>query len=296
MVDIVDAHVHVWDIRRHSLPWLQGEGPTLNRTWSAADYSGEAERGTRHGYRIVKAMYIEVDRAYEEREQENEEVVRLIRSGETPFKGACISGDLTSPEFEGYIRKWARKAEVRGVRQVLHVPSAKPGTCLGVQFIKNVRLLGALGLVFEGCVRNPELADLAELARGCPETTIVLDHMGIVDADVMGSQSPTKEERGYRERHITRMRELGGLDNVICKVSGLNPVRPWDVSTLKRSVDATLDPFPSDRVMFASNFPVLNVSMTLDQWVCAMLRITEGMPSWKREALFSGNACRVYKI
>jgi L-fuconolactonase len=296
MVDVVDTHVHVWDLSRHTLPWLEGEGAILNRTWSVDDYLREASKGEKHGYRIVKAVYIEVDRAHNERESENEEIVRVVRGGKTPLRGACISGDLTSEGFAEYIRRWAKEPEVRGVRQVLHVPSAKPGTCLEEQFVSNVRLLGSLGLVFEGCVRNPELGDLVKLAKMCPDTTIVLDHMGIVDADVMAKTNPTPDERTYQENHIAHMRELGALGNVVCKVSGLNPMKEWDVSSLARSVDVALESFPADRVMFASNFPVLNVAMSLDQWICSMLKITEGMPAEQREALFSKNACRVYGI
>ena len=48
--------------------------------------------------------------------------------------------------------------------------------------------------------------------------------------------------------------------------------------------------------MFASNFPVLHVAMTLGEWICAMLEMTEGLPASDREALFSDNAKRVYGL
>mgnify|MGYP001449043888 CR=1 FL=1 len=294
MIDIVDTHLHIWDPVTRRLPWLDVEGPILNRAWSVADYQDAAARD--HGYRIAQAVYIEVDIDPAEREAENEDIVDTIRRHDTPIVAACISGDLRTSQFAEYIGRWANNKEVKGVRQVLHVPSAKPGTCLSEQFAQNVRLLGKLGLVFEGCVRNPELPDLATLARRCPDTTIVLDHMGIVDADIMGDTAPTADERAYQERYVKNMRDLGSLDNVVCKVSGLNPVRKWSMESLQRSVDVAFETFPADRVMFASNFPVLNVSMTLDEWICSMLEISNGMGEHDRTALFSGNARRVYGI
>ena len=80
------------------------------------------------------------------------------------FAGACISGYLNEEGFKEYIDKYASEY-VKGVRQVLHVPEALPGTCLGQLFVENVRYLGKKGLVFEGCVRNAELGDLYETAK-----------------------------------------------------------------------------------------------------------------------------------
>lgn len=291
---IVDTHVHVWDLEHYRLPWLDTEGPVLARDWSPADYVAEQREG--RGYHIDKAVYIEVDMAADERPRENELAVRLVDDPATPFAGACVSGDLTDPAFGDYIRPWAERDQVKGVRQVLHVPSAKPGTCLTDTFLGNVRLLGELGLVFEGCVRNPELADLVAVADACPDTTIVVDHMGIVDADVAGLEKPQGGDADYLDAWKRAMGELGRRPNAVCKVSGLNPAKPWDHFTLGRAVQVAFDSFAADKVMFASNFPVLNVAMSLDDWIRAMLDVTKDMDPVVREAFFAGNAERVYGI
>ncbi|OZG65953.1 amidohydrolase family protein [Bifidobacterium eulemuris] len=291
---IVDTHVHIWNTEEYRLPWLDGEGPTLNRVWSAADY--QAEQRGQGDYSIDKAVYIEVDMAADERPRENALAVELVDDPVTPFAGACISGDLSDPGFADYIRPWAEHPQIKGVRQVLHVPSAAPGTCLGETFADNVRLLGELGLVFEGCVRNPELADLATLARRCPQTTVIVDHMGIVDADIAGLEHPQGGDAAYMDAWKRNMDDLGGLDNTVCKVSGLNPARPWNVETLGRAVNVAFASFPSDRLIFASNFPVLNVALTLDEWIRAMLDITADLEPGAREAFFASNAERVYRL
>lgn len=292
---IIDTHVHVWDLDRYRLPWLDGEGPVLKRTWTPAQYI-EASTPADGAYEVEQAVYIEVDMAHGERPRENELACSMVDDPATPFGGACISGDLTSPDFAAYIDTWAARPQIKGVRQVLHVPSAKPGTCLSPTFMENVRHLGELGLVFEGCLRCPEIGDLAAVARECPDTTIVLDHMGIVDADIMAKTSPTEDERAYQDAWRRNMRELGSLGNVVCKVSGLNPAEAWDTDSLARAVNVALDAFDADKVMFASNFPVLNVAMTFDDWARAMLSITEGFSAADHTALFSGNAQRVYRL
>lgn len=294
MMNVIDTHVHVWDLDHYRLPWLDGEGPVLKRTWAPGDYV--ADQATDHGYHVEQAVYIEVDMAPEERPRENELACQMVSDPGCIYGGACISGDMTIPEFDAYITEWGAKPQIKGVRQVLHVPSAKPGTCLEPQFLANVRRLGELGLVFEGCLRCPELRDLETVAKECPNTTIVLNHMGIVDADIMGEVNPSEEERAYQDAWKRNMALLGRLDNVVCKVSGLNPMKPWSTENLARSVDVALDAFDADKVVFASNYPVLNIAMTFDEWVCAMLTITEGLDAADREALFAENARRVYGL
>lgn len=294
MMNIIDTHVHVWDLDNYRLPWLDGEGPVLKRTWSVEDYAACQDES--HGYHVEQAVYIEVDMAHDERERENELACKMVSDPECVYGTACISGNLDEPGFADYIEKWAPRPEIAGLRQVLHVPSAAPGTCLKPEFLANVRKLGDLGLVFEGCVRCPELGDLATVARECPDTTIVLNHMGIVDADVMGAKNPTADERAYQDAWRRNMAEIGRLPNVVCKVSGLNPMKPWSTESLSRAVDVTLDAFDADKVMFASNFPVLHVAMTLDEWVCQMLKMTESLDAADREALFAENARRVYGL
>lgn len=97
------------------------------------------------------------------------------------------------------------------------MPEALPGTCLGEAFLENVRWLGENGLVYEGCVRNGELGDLCEMARSCPGTTIVLDHMGIVDPDIISRENPSEEETAYRAAWIENIKRLAALPNVVCK-------------------------------------------------------------------------------
>lgn len=294
MMNIVDTHVHVWDLDNYRLPWLDGEGPVLKRTWTPSDYAARLDES--HGYHVEQAVYIEVDMAHDERERENELACKMVSDPSCVYGAACISGNLDEPGFDEYITKWAARPEIRGLRQVLHVPSAAPGTCLAPGFLANVRRLGELGLVFEGCVRCPELGDLVTVAKECPDTTIVLNHMGIVDADIMGATNPTEDERAYQDAWKRNMAQIGQLPNVVCKVSGLNPMKEWSCESLSRAVDVALDAFDADKVMFASNFPVLHVAMTLDEWICAMLEMTEGLPASDREALFSDNAKRVYGL
>ena len=291
-MEIIDTHLHIWDLDKFSLPWLDDEGEILNRTYLLEDY----KKSLGENYQISKAVYVEVDSAQDQKDKENEYIIDVCNDPDKVIDGAIISGDLTQKEFKAYIDKYAKSDRIKGVRQVLHVPSAVAGTCLLPEFIENVKYLGSKDLVFEGCVRNGELGDLYELAKQCPDTTIVLDHMGIVDPDIISKKDPTIQEQAYKEKWKHYLNQMGNLPNVYCKISGLNPKGEWDVETLREPVNIAIEAFGEDKIIFASNFPVLHVAMSLEEWLKALLEIVEDREETMKQKLFGDNAKRVYKL
>ena len=64
---VLDAHVHVWDLKRFRLPWLSNDDRILYRDFLVRDYL-EAIRGTG----VSRAVYVEIglDAAQQRREVE----------------------------------------------------------------------------------------------------------------------------------------------------------------------------------------------------------------------------------
>jgi L-fuconolactonase len=286
---IIDTHVHIWDLSRIRLPWLDNAGAVLNRSYLLSDYLNEWKQESR--FQLDRVVYIEVDAAFFEKEKENSMLEDQILDRQSPIDAGIISGRLTDENFTDYLDRYSMP-QIRGVRHVLHVPESPGGVCLKPVFLKNMQELGKRGLLFEACMRNEELGDLYETALQCPDTLIVLDHMGNVDPARIAEHSPENDR--YRKQWCENMDRLASLDNVFCKVSGLNPEGGWTVEMLKPAVDYVLDCFGEDRVMYASNFPVCNISTGMRPWLAALDRITESRGDQFRRKLFSENARKVY--
>lgn len=47
-MEIIDTHLHIWDLDKFSLPWLDDEGEILNRTYLLEDYKKSLEKITRY--------------------------------------------------------------------------------------------------------------------------------------------------------------------------------------------------------------------------------------------------------
>jgi predicted TIM-barrel fold metal-dependent hydrolase len=293
MQRIFDTHVHVWDLERFSLPWLDAV-PSLKHSVTPGDYAGQAAKAG--SWRIERAVYVEVDLAPAQREEEADYISGLCAGGETLFAGASVSLDLAVPPETGRLERYRDSPWIKGVRHVLHVDSSPGGTCLEPRFMRNVGLLGEYGLLFEACLRCEELEDLVSLARACPGTNIVLNHMGIVKPEYIDPNRTEPEVVRYREQWLRDIDALAALPNVCCKISGLNPEGPWTPETFQPALAFCFDAFGGERVLFGGNFPVCGLSLSLGDWVDALLLLTCGRSQTFRDKLFFGNAQRVYGL
>ncbi len=279
---ITDPHQHLWDLDVLRLPWLPTEGP-LAKSHLMSDYLREAE-----GLGIERTIYMEVDLDPGQHTAEAEYVLDLCERDDNPMVGAVIGGRPGSDGFEAYARRFAPNPYVKGIRQCLHVASTPPGYCLNDSFVRDIRLLGNLGLRFDLCLRSNELPDGARLADLCPETQFILDHCG--NGDVQ-SNDRSEWKRG--------MTQIAKRPNVVCKVSGIvASAKPnaWTADDLRPIIDNTVSTFGDNRVMFASDWPVCSLTSTLTQWVEALRIIVSAWPETDQRKLFQSNAIRIYGL
>ena len=292
MQKIIDTHVHIWDLKQLRLPWLD-EVEQLNHDHLESDY---IQAITSHDYQITQAIYIEVDADKHCVAKENAMIINACEQPQSIFSGACITGDLSQADFGQYIEHYNQYHCIKGVRQVLHVPEREPGFCLQPMFIDNVQRLGALNLVFEGCVRAEELHDLYQLACACPNSQIVLNHMGIPDVQRLCAPQPSEADRHYISNWQNAISKLAQCNNVVCKISGLNPNKPYTFEQLFPCIEFVFQHFGEDRIMFASNYPVCNLNMNVESWVECLMQLTQQQTALFRHKLFYSNAQRVYRL
>jgi L-fuconolactonase len=285
---IVDTHQHLWDLDKLDLPWLSKESP-LRRNFVTSDYL-EATKGLN----VVKAVYMEVDVAEEQKVKEAEHVIELSRSDEHPTVAAVIGCRLASPEFGDYARRFRNTKEVKGFRQVL--PSGK----FSPQMVKNLQLLGELGKSYDLCLPAAELKETVKVVDACPETRFILDHCGNADVKAFvpvsrrGDQKPGHDVDAWK-RNIAALAER---KHVICKISGIIASVPkeWSSDDLAPIVNHCLDSFGPDRVVFGSDWPVCLNGAPLKAWVGALKEIIVSRPLEEQRKLLSDNATAFYRL
>jgi predicted TIM-barrel fold metal-dependent hydrolase len=93
------------------------------------------------------------------------------------------------------------------------------------------------------------------------------------------------------------MAELAGAANVSVKISGLGqPGKAWTAQANREVVLTTIELFGVERCMFASNFPVDSLCGSFRDIFGGFGQIVADFSTGEQEALFAGNAHRIYAI
>lgn len=285
-MDIIDTHLHLWDLDQLNLPWLTNDYSKINKSFSIKDYlsdlGGQSDR-------VKQAVYIETDVAKTDKVKENSLLQKMLEDPNNLIMAGIVSADLLDQDFEGLITKTIKKGIV-GVRHVLHT-DALPGTCLKPQFLRNMNYLGEHGLLFEACMRTTELDDLAVLAKACSHTKIVLNHAGNIDCNLF--QSQTEDEKILLDKWKESIQKLASYENIYCKLSGLNPKSP---TVLTQMVDFLLTVFGDTRLVFGGNYPVCNLDLGIENWIQLVEKAVAKQSELTKKRIMADNARKLYHM
>jgi L-fuconolactonase len=251
----LDAHVHLWDTSRRSLPWLPAGHP-LRRDFSLHDFS-EAAGG------LPDTILVQAD-------ADPLEVTDLLDLATTTPSVLGVVGwfDLDSnPSF-------VEHPKLLGIR-CPPVDQTDPDTFTDPAFVRGVQAATDAGLAIDLLLRPPALVGAARLADAVPAARLVLDHLG-------NPSGPTDD-------WLTGMKALAEAPNVTVKLSGTARL-PSD--TLAELIAIALDLFGSDRLMFGSDWPVCTLSSSRAE---VIRRTTELLPAAAHNDVFRGTAERTYR-
>ncbi|HEY91272.1 MAG TPA: amidohydrolase family protein [Dehalococcoidia bacterium] len=311
---ICDPHHHLWD-RPNNRYVLE-----------------ELLQDTGSGHNIVRTVFVECRSSYD---MDAPEEMRPI--GETVFvegiadrsaseqhgKTAVAEGiigftDMTLgagvvPVLEAHLA--AGKGRFRGIRHS-SVWDASPditgyrnpprGLLLDARFREGFSYLQKYNLSFDSWLYHPQLTELADLAKACPDTIIIADHIGGLLG--IGPYAGKRDEvlQDWK-RGITALAtcpnvymKLGGLGMPLCGF-GWNerPAPPGSVELAEAMAPYyhfCIEKFGADRCMFESNFPVDKVSYSYNVMWNSFKIIARDFSSGERAALFHDTAARAYRL
>lgn len=206
----------------------------------------------------------------------------------------------------------AGRGRFRGVRYITaqddHPPLAMGSSAAmdDPAYLDGVRKVGAMGYTYDSMVYHPQLPELAAVARACPETPIVIDHLG----GFLGT-GPYKDRRPeILAFWKSAMTEVAACPNTFLKVGGIGmPMMGfrWDKQDVppnseelaapwQEPIDWVIEAFGPDRCMFESNFPVdMRGAGYVVLWNAFKRIAAQYSPNEKRN-LFHDTAARAYRL
>src|SRR5437870_6953469 len=185
-------------------------------------------------------------------------------------------------------------------------PSVPAHLLLDPAFRRGYAYLRTYGLTFEGWVYHTQIAELTDLAKAFPDTTIIFNHLG--GPIGVGAFTGRRDEvfRAWKPA----VAELARCPNVVAKVGGIQMVvngYGWHERTQPPTSDELLaanrdwylymiDRFTPARCMFESNFPVDRLSCSYTVLWNQFKKLTKDFSASDRSAMFRDTASRIYRL
>ncbi|WP_324692211.1 amidohydrolase family protein [Cobetia sp. D5] len=296
-MQVIDPHVHFWNLGQGNQPWLDHPSPNLlgDYTPMARDYGPEDLLVDAGDIELLGAVHIEADAV--DPLAETHWLAGRIEEGRAPrLPSALVVGaDLSRQDADEQLAAQCQASEkVRGVRQILNVHADPLYDYVGRHYMgeptwcANFALLARYELSFDLQIYPSQMSQAARLAEDHPEVPIILNHAGMyVDRHHM---------TGWREWR-DGLRRLAACDNVSLKLSGFGMLdHHWTVGSLRPLILEAIDAFGVDRSMFASNFPVDSLYASYPTIWKAYAEIVVDASSSEVQALFVENARRIYRL
>ena len=322
---IIDPHHHFWDTTDRN-----------PQRYLLAQLVADAK-----GHNVRQTVFIECGSMYR---ADGPEEFRVV--GETEFvqgiAAECASGrygdiraaagivgtadlrlgDRVAPVLEAQIA--ASRNRFRGIRhgaayvepgtlpgasvapRIAARPAVIPRLLLDRDFRRGYAYLRTYGLTFEGWVYHTQIAELTDLARTFPDTTIVFNHLG----GPIGVGPYAGHRNEIHAAWKPAIAELAKNPNVVAKIGGIQMVvngYGWEQRKQPPTSDELLaanrdwyiymiDRFGPTRCMFESNFPVDRLSCSYTVLWNQFKKLTKSFSADERAAMFHDTAMRVYRL
>lgn len=293
---IIDSHHHLWDLSRFPYRWLRPEAPPRpfgDHTPIKRDYLVEDYRRDCASLRLLGSVHVQANSGAARPADETAWLQSLSVSTGTP---AAVVGhaDLTHPEVERDLDEHCSHPVARGIRMLLgwhEQPKWRfvedPRVLESQAFHRGFRLLAPRRLAFDVVVMPGQLAQVAALARAFPDTTIVIDHLG------MAYLPDDVATRIWRDG----MQAAAASPNVFVKVSGLWPLeRSWAPARLGPEIRFVVEKFGPSRCMWGSNLPIEKLMCPVDRQIAVLEEILAPLGPDALDWIFRRTAAAVYRL
>ena len=281
MFSLLDTHQHLLYRNEASYSWTNDIPPLAKNNFTLDDYKNlTKELG------VAGTLFMEAGADDDDYQKETRFVQTLAENSENNMIGLISS---IRPEEDKGFDLWLNETIEMGVigyRRILHImPNELSQT---KTFRNNVRKIGDAGKTFDLCFLPSQLRVAKELAQECDNTSLILNHCG-VPTIANNELDPWRQD----------MENLSKIPNVTCKLSGLMAYCAPGTSsyeTIEPYVDHVLKCFGPNRMVWGSDWPVVNLGKGLPEWIAVTRKILDKLSLDEAEAIANGTAQKIYKV
>jgi L-fuconolactonase len=270
----IDAHHHLWTLSRGYYGWLTPALAPIYRDYQLSDLAPHLAAAGIEGTILVQAAPTEAETMFLLDVAESAELVRGV-VGWTDFEAA---------DGAARIDALAARNLLVGLRPMVQ-DIADDDWLLRPALAQLLMAMARNGLVFDALVLPRHLSRLLQVIGRHLDLTFVLDHCGkprLASGDI-----------ATWKRDIALLAEH---PNIVCKVSGLvtEAAPDWRIPDLRRAVDHVVTCFGPQRLLWGSDWPVVDLAGGYATWFAAAETLLADLSQFDKAAVFGANAARIY--
>ncbi|MDN3594849.1 amidohydrolase family protein [Zunongwangia endophytica] len=241
-MNIIDTHIHIWDLQKAEYKWLKGDASILNQTYSLEQLEIERfKTNVKYGVLVQAANNFE----------DTDWMLKVAEDTDW-IKGVVGWLPLDNPE------KCRRSLEdiylhnsfFKGVRHLIHNEN-DPEWLLQNKVIESLKILAKYGLPFDIVGVIPKHIEVAmKVSKKVPKLKMVFDHL---------NQPPIQDQLKFGAWGIL-MKEAAKNPQFHMKISGLGTtsgkLNTWSKTDISDYIEFIIDHFSINRCMVGGDWPV----------------------------------------
>ena len=272
----IDAHQHFWTLKRTDYGWLTSDLGLLYRDFQPADMAPLLADGG-----IARTILVQAAPTVDETRY----LLRLADHNDTI---AAVVGwiDMASGSAATDLAKLAEHSKFVGIRPMLQ-DLADPAWIMRPELAPATEAILRNGLRLDALVRPNHLPNLLQFLRRHPDLQTVIDH---------GAKPNIAE--GQWQPWADLITEIAETTRASCKLSGLvTEAAPGQgYEDIEPYMQHLLSTFGPERLMWGSDWPVLNLAGSYRDWLFMAERFLQRLRKAERTRVLGDSAANFYGL
>ena len=281
MQNVIDTHIHVWNLAQVDYAWLKGDTSILNRTYELEELEDDRKAsGITAGVLVQAANSLEETAWMIKTAQKHRWITGIV--GWLPLQDPDATARILGTDYRpGMILK--------GVRHLIH-DEADARWLLQDAVLESLGLLAANDIPYDLVGILPAHIETAlKVAERWPKLRMIFDHL---------NQPPIlKQDKRWEEL----MKEAARHDRFYAKISGLGTAAgkglSWAAGDLEPCIEFVLHHFGVDRCCCGGDWPVSLLAGTYEKTWKAYHTVISNYLTWEEQnKILYQNATQFYGL
>ena len=272
----IDSHQHFWLLERGDYDWIDSSQEVLYRDYQPAELSS-----------LLAAAGIDKTILVQAAATISESQYLLSLADRYDFIVGVVGWiDMDSNGASEQLAELARHPKLVGIRPLIQ-DIADPDWMLQGALHTVFEQLIERQLCFDALVMPVHLDNLITLLARYPKLKVVVDH----------GAKPDIANNAF-EPWAQKMHAIASNSDAYCKLSGLltEAATGAGAAELLPYMQHLLDCFGPQRLMWGSDWPVLNLANDYPGWLEISTAFLAPLDEQEKSAIFGGNAARFYQL